>query len=139
MTATDSLRYAGALFTIVVGAVHIQQYLDFVGDVPTIAELFVLNGVGAGVVAILLATRLRVLGALAGIGLSFGALVSIAIAHYAASGLFDYVEPTFRAPVAIAVIAEIGAILMLGAFLALNRRQSAVRSARLRHTQRAPV
>ena len=47
MKAADALRYLGALATLVVGAVHLQQYADFISDVPTIGVLFLLNGLGA--------------------------------------------------------------------------------------------
>lgn len=123
--ATDPLIYAGALLILVVGAVHVQQYLDFIGDVPTIRELFVLNGLGAGAVTILLMTRLRLLGVLGGIALSVGALVSILISRYAENGLFDFVEPTLRTPVTLAVVAEIAAIVVLGVYLARSRQRAA--------------
>ena len=79
LAPANALRYLGALATLVVGAVHLQQYADFIADVPTIGVLFLLNGLGAGVVAILLATRRAPLGALGGIALSAGALVSVLI------------------------------------------------------------
>ena len=121
LSTLNALRYTGAALTLVVGVVHIQQYLDLIGDVPTIAELFVLNGIGAGIVVVLLMTRLRLLGALGGIGLSIGALVSLAIARYVEEGLFDYIEPTFRAPVIVAVLAEVGAVVALSAYLVRHR------------------
>ncbi len=58
--APDTLRDLRDLrefATIVVGAVHLQQYADFIADVPTIGVLFSLNGLVAGLAAILLATR----------------------------------------------------------------------------------
>ena len=122
VSARDLLLYAGAAFTLVVGVVHVQQYLDFIADVPTIGELFLLNGLGAGVITILLTTRLRLLGALAGVGLSAGALVSILISRYAEKGLFEYVEPTLRTPVLISVIAEIAAVLALSAYVVRSRQ-----------------
>ena len=103
------------------GVVHVQQYASFIKDVPTIGVLFLLNGFGAGVICVMLATRVRLLGALAGIGLCVGALISIAVARYGSTGLFAYREPTIRTPVAIAVIAEIAALLVLGT-LALRGR-----------------
>ena len=117
---SDALRYLGALATIVVGAVHLQQYADFIHDVPTIGVLFLLNGAGAGAVAILLATRHARLGAAGGLALSIGAIISIAIAM-TADGLFGYTEPTFRAPVAISVIAEAAAVVLLLAYLVVRR------------------
>jgi hypothetical protein len=116
-TATDVLRWLGAIATIIVGAVHLQQYADFIADVPTIGVLFLLNGLGAGVVAILLATRHVVLGAAAGIAVCAGALVSVLISM-TDTGLFDYTEPTLRTAVVIAIVAEVTAIALLSAYLA---------------------
>jgi len=119
--AKDVLRYLGALATIVVGVVHLQQYADFIHDVPTIGVLFLLNAAGAGSVTILLATRRATLGAVGAIAVSAGALVSIAISMTAAGGLFDYTEPTLRAPIAIAICAEVAAIALLLAYLVAQR------------------
>jgi nitrate/nitrite transporter NarK len=120
---TDALRYLGALATLVVGAVHLQQYGDFISDVPTIGVLFLLNGLGAGVLAILLATRRAPLGALGGIALSAGALVSVLISM-TDGGLFDYTEPALRSAVVIAIVAEAAAVVLLLAYLASQRRQT---------------
>ncbi len=123
---SDALRRLGALATLVVGAVHLQQYADFISDVPTIGVLFLLNGVGAGVVAVLLATGRAPLGALGGIAVSAGALVSVAISM-TGGGLFDYVEPTFRAAIAVAVAAEVVAVALLSAYLVVRRSPAPVR------------
>ncbi len=122
--STDVLRYLGALATIVVGAVHLQQYEDFIADVPTIGVLFLLNSLSAGVVVILLATRHAALGALGAIAVSAGALVSLLISM-TDKGLFNYAEPTFRVAVAVAVAAEVAAIALLVAYLALRRAPAA--------------
>jgi len=118
----DTLRYLGGALILVVGAIHLQQYLDFINDVPTIGELFLLNAAGAGAIAVILATRPRSLGALSGIALSAGALVSIVIAL--TSSLFDYSEPSLRFPIVLAVIAELAAVLTLMAYLGRRRARS---------------
>lgn len=115
------LRYGGAAATLVVGAIHLQQYADLIADVPTISTLFLLNGLSAAVAAIMLATRHAALGALAGIALSGSALISILISM-TDRGLFDYTEPTFRSAVVIAIVAEIAAVVLLLAYLAVQRR-----------------
>lgn len=122
---SDLLLMAGGLATFGVGAIHMQQYADFIKDVPTIGTLFLLNSFAAGLICLMLATRLRTLAALGGIALSVGALVSIAVARFASGGLFDYVEPSFRGPVAISVAAEVIAVLCLAAYLAVRTRSSA--------------
>ena len=120
IASADTLRLLGALATIVVGAVHLQQYADFIADVPTIGVLFLLNGLGAGALAVMLVTRRAVLGALGAVALSGAALVSLAISM-SEGGLFDYTEPAFRAAVVVSVVAEVAAIVLLAAYLALQR------------------
>ena len=122
------LRDVGAAATLAVGAVHFQQYLDFIHDVPTISVLFVLNGIGAGLVAVLLQTRVRALAALGGIGLSVGALVSLAISM-TRGGLFDYVEPTFRGAVVLSIVVEAVAVLALAGYLLARRGSRAAEPA----------
>lgn len=51
--SADALRYLGAIATNVLGAVHLQQYADFISDVSTVGMLFLLNALAAGVGAIL--------------------------------------------------------------------------------------
>jgi hypothetical protein len=116
----DALRYLGAIATVVVGVVHLQQYADFIADVPTIGVLFVLNGLAAGVVVVLLVTRRAALGALGAVLLSAGALVSVLISM-TDTGLFGYTEPTFRSAVVVAVVAEAAAVLLLLAYLVVRR------------------
>jgi hypothetical protein len=108
-----SLRWLGALLIIGVGVVHLEQYVDFIKDVPTIGTLFLLNSFAAGAICLMLASPFTLLPALAGIGVSVGSLVSIVIARYAGSGLFDYREPTWRTPIIIAVALEIAAVFVL--------------------------
>ncbi len=122
---SDLLLMAGGVATFLVGAIHLQQYADFIKDVPTIGTLFLLNSFAAGLICLMLATRLRTLAALGGIAVSAGALVSLAVARFASGGLFDYVEPTFRGPVAISVAAEVIAVLCLAAHLAVRTRSPA--------------
>lgn len=124
--SSNVLCYLGALATIVVGVVHLQQYADFISDVPTIGVLFLLNGLGAGAVVILLATRRAALGALGGIALSAAALISVLISM-TDGGLFDYTEPTFRSAVVIAIVAEAAAVVLLLAYLATQRRSTSQR------------
>lgn len=126
--APDMLRRLGALATIVVGVVHLQQYADSLSDVPTIGVLFLLNAAGAGVVAVLLATRRAApLGALAGIALSAAAIVSVLISM-TDGGLFDYTEPTFRTAVVVAVVFEAAAVLLLLAYLLARRAAAGTRA-----------
>lgn len=116
MTSTDAVRYLGALMIAIVGAVHLQQYADFIKDVPTIGTLFVLNGAGAGAIVLMLAIpRLRALGAAMGIALCLGSLVAIALS-FTSTGIFDYTETDLRTAVVIAIAAE---AIAFAAFAAL--------------------
>ena len=124
--AKDALRYLGALATLLVGVVHLQQYADFIHDVPTIGVLFLLNAAGAGAVTIALATRWAPVGAAGAIALSAGALVSLAISM-TDGGLFGYTEPTLRAPVVIAIAAEAAAIVLLVVYLVARRAPARAR------------
>jgi hypothetical protein len=117
-----ALRLAGALLILGVGVVHLEQYVDFIKDVPTIGVLFLLNSFGAGVICLMLASPLRRLPALGGIALALGSLVSIAIARYADGGLFSYSEPTSRPPIIIAVVLEIAAVVVLAVVAARRGR-----------------
>jgi hypothetical protein len=115
------LKWLGALLVIGVGVVHLEQYLDFIKDVPTIGVLFLLNSFAAGAICLMLSGPATLLPALAGIGLSLGSLASIAIARYADSGLFSYREATWRTPIIIAVALEIAAVVVL-AVVTLRRK-----------------
>ncbi len=120
----DTLRLVGAFFTLIVGVIHLEQWLDFINEVPTIAELFILNALGAGSIAIALAIpRLRLPAALGGIGLSMGAIISVIISLNGT--LFGYSEPTFRTPVVLALIAEVVAVGALAGYVLLARRRDA--------------
>ena len=65
--------------------------------------------------------RPAVLGALAGLGMTLGALVSLAISR--AGTIFDYSEPTLRDAVVVAAIVELAVVLTLAAFLLARRRE----------------
>jgi ribose/xylose/arabinose/galactoside ABC-type transport system permease subunit len=116
------LQILGALLILGVGVVHLEQYLDFIKDVPTIGVLFLLNAFAAGAIVLLLASPFALLPAVSGIALSVGSLISIAIARYAASGLFSYREPTWRTPIVIAVALEVAAVAVLSGLEVRRRR-----------------
>ena len=113
---SERLRLAGVAALLVVGVVHVQQYLDGLADVPTIGVLFVLNALGAAAAVVMLALRPRTLGALTGIAVAGGAIVSVLLA-LAGRGLFNYDEPDLRAAVVVALVSEIAAVLALGLWL----------------------
>lgn len=108
------ISVAAAVLVAVIAAVHLQQYLDFISEVPTIGVLFVLNAAGGAGLAVALVSSdrpLRLLAAVGSIGLAVGSLVSIVIALN--GSLFGYSEPTLRLPILIAILAEVAAIPVL--------------------------
>lgn len=120
------LRLLAAALVLVVAGVHFQQYAVLLYPVPTVGVLFLLNAAGGAglVVAILKRDRaVRLLALVGGLALVIGALVSIALAMN--GGIFGYQEPTFRAPVIVAIVAEIAAIPALCASLFAELRRGA--------------
>lgn len=121
----DWLRFLAVALLLVEGGIHLQQVQGPLNAVPTINRLFVLNAFGAAGVALVLAgarQRVAVLAALAGLGLTIGALVSLAITRHGT--LFQYSEPTLRTAVALAAVVELAVVLALSAFIVLRLRQA---------------
>ncbi len=112
--AVPRVRLIAAALVAVIAGVHLQQYIDFISQVPTIGVLFLLNAAGGAAIAVALLGReslLRRAAALGGIGLALGSLVSIVISMH--GGLFGYQEPTLRLPILIAIVAELAALPVL--------------------------
>jgi hypothetical protein len=112
------LGWLAAALVAVIAAVHFQQYVDFMSQVPTVGVLFLLNAAGgAGIAAALLSRdiRLRGVAASAAVGLALGSLVSIVIALQ--GSFFGYAEPTLRLPIVLAIIAEVAVLPVLGLLL----------------------
>jgi hypothetical protein len=110
-SARPRIAVVAAVLVAVIAAVHLQQYIDFMSEVPTIGVLFLLNAAGGGGLAVALISRdrqLRLLAALGALPLAGGSLISIAIALN--GSLFGYSEPTLRLPILIAILAEVAAI-----------------------------
>lgn len=119
----DLLRYAAAVLVLVLGLVHLQQYVDFISEIPTIGVMFLLNAAGGAALFVALLWRdraLRQLAAVGGIALCVGSLVAIVLAM--GGGIFDYQEPNWRGPVVISVLVEVAALPALLGYLALGRR-----------------
>ena len=124
MDAAALAAYAlGALLLAGEAAVHIQQYVSVFHDVRWIGPLFLANA--AAVVLTLTGltqSRTRGLAALAGVVISALALASLIVSY--GTGLFGWQEGGFRTPVALAMITEAGAVILLAAALTLERRSS---------------
>jgi hypothetical protein len=127
-------RRLGALALLVVGGVHLQQYLAGYSDVPTIGALFILNAVSAGVVAVgLLAPIERLRGdrradlaagllATAGAMIAVGALVALFISE--SQPLFGFMEDGYSTPIVIAIVSEAISTLLLVPVAIANLRQA---------------
>jgi hypothetical protein len=106
----------GALMLAGEAAVHIQQYASVVHGVRWIGPLFLANA-AASVAAIvgLAYSRTRQLAALAGVVISAAALAGLILSY--GRGLFGFFEGGFRTAIELAVITEVGAVVLLCAGL----------------------
>lgn len=122
-----------------VAADHLYEYgVDGYRAIPTIGPLFLLNGIGAiaiGVVLVLplgpilparLAGRFVALAAIAGILLASSSLAGLFVSE--ATPLFGFMEIGYRAVVVLAIVAEGSAIVFLGALLIVGAQPPTVRS-----------
>ena len=123
-------RYLGALAVLATGAAHIEQYsVDNYSTVPTIGTLFLLNFIGAIVIAVALVAPVgRVAGrytdavraviAVGGIGLAVLSLAGLFVSE--TSGLFGFVEHGYRMAIVVAIAVEAAATVFLTVFLLAN-------------------
>jgi hypothetical protein len=122
------LRMIGAVAVLVVGAVHLQQYLSGYNAVSIIGPLFLLNFAGATVIGLGLlvpSARLRVvhgLLALCGIGLAATSIVFLFISEH--QPLFGFHEHGYRAAIVIALTPEAVAVVALAAYLTARARRA---------------
>src|ERR1700729_1435404 len=141
------MRRLGAITLLVVGAVHLQQYIgDDYSVLPTIGPLFLLNGIGAGIVAIgLLAPIERILGdrqadlaagllTVVALAIAVGSLIALFIAE--SHPLFGFMESGYDVPILIAIVAE-GLTTILLVPVAVRSLQGAVSGGRPPRPQRA--
>jgi hypothetical protein len=126
--APGVLRTLGGLAVLVVGAVHLQQYVgDYFNVVPIVGPLFLLNFIGATVIGLGLlvpAARMRllhVLLALGGIGLAASSFVFLLISEH--QPLFGFQDYGYRPGVIIALAAEAVAAVALAAYLVARFRE----------------
>jgi hypothetical protein len=129
------LRFLAALSLLAMGAVHLQQYIGAgYSSVPTIGTLFLLNAIGAAVLALGLmlpigavvrggAARLAT-GSLAAAGAAM-ALASLGALLVSEQGtLFGFHEPGTGAPIVVAIAGEVLAMLAGSALAALCFRRT---------------
>ena len=124
MDAAAAAAYAlGALLLAGEAAVHIQQFVSEFHDVRWIGPLFLANAAAIVLtIAGLIQPGTRPFAALAGVVISAVALGSLIISY--GTGLFGWQEGGFRTPVALAMITEAGAVILLATALTLAQRSS---------------
>lgn len=126
----DALRYLAIALILVEGGIHLQQYVGVLNEVPTINSLFLLNAFSAAGIALVLSVSngpISIATALGGIGLTLGALVSLAITRV--DTLFDYSEPMLRTAVTLATVVELAAVVVLAAYIVVSLRPASPRGA----------
>ena len=120
MDAAAPAAYAlGALLLAGEAAAHVQQFVSEFHDVRWIGPLFLANAAAVVVtIAGLTQPRARRLAELAGIVISAVAHGSLIVSY--GQGLFGWQEAGFRTPVALAMITEAGAVILLATALTLE-------------------
>ncbi|MGH8826882.1 MAG: COG4315 family predicted lipoprotein [Jiangellaceae bacterium] len=126
-------RQLGAGALLVVGGVHLDQYLGGYSEIDTIGVLFMLNVISATVLAIGLllpverlvrrwGSAIAVLSALGGVVVAGSSLVMLMMAER--RPLFGFMEPGFDpGAIALSRISEVTTVVLLGTFL-LSRAAS---------------
>jgi hypothetical protein len=122
------LRTLGAASLLVVGAVHLDEYMaDHFNVVPIIGPLFALNFAGATLIGLgLLVPGLRMrplhlLLALGGIGLAATSFVFLFVSEH--QPLFGFQDYGYRLEIVLALAAEAAAVVTLAAYLAIRVRR----------------
>ena len=115
-----SLRALGALALFAIAADHLYEYyVDGYSSIPTIGTLFLLNGIGGialGLALLVAKNRPAGVAAVAGIGLATASLIALFVSE--STPLFGFMEFGYRTVIVVAIVAEVSAIVLLGAFLA---------------------
>ena len=120
IAAAPAAYALGALLLAGEAVVHVQQFIAVFHGVRWIGPLFLANAVAVVLtLAGLARTQTRAFAALAGIVISALALGSLVISY--GHGLFGWQEGGFRTPVALALITELGAVILLAVALTLDR------------------
>jgi hypothetical protein len=143
------LRVLGASALAATGAVHLQQYLGAgYGSIPTIGTLFLLNAIGAGIVAVglILPVHARLeerpgelaIALLAGVGaaIALGSLVALFVSENGT--LFGFHETGYRATIVAAIACEVATLMTTLPLVAVclhNARSLAGRT----HRPRSPL
>jgi len=126
-TVASAARISGAFALLAVGAAHLQQYsADSYSAIPTIGTLFLLNFLGATVLALgLLAPlpeRIHSALALGGVGLAASSLAGLYVSEH--GGLFGFAEQGYRSAIVLSIVLEAAALALLTVYFATGAREA---------------
>ena len=112
----------GAVAIVVIGAVHLDWAWHGYRNVHVIGPLFLLNAISAAALALMLALRGGLLAEVGGLGFAASTLAAyeMSVRH----GLFGFTETPHGTPQHVSLAAEIAAIGLLSAALALRATTS---------------
>lgn len=120
-----ALRFLGAAAVLVIGGVHLEQYVGVhFRVVPVIGPLFLLNFIGSlliGAGLLLPLRRLHPLLALGGIAVGVVSIAFLELSEH--GGIFGVQDYGYRTAVVVALTAEAAAAVLLGAYLGIRRRR----------------
>lgn len=129
-------RVAGAVLTAAAGWIHLYLWANGYSDIPTIGALFLLNGIGAAVLAIaLLGAPTRLLGIVSGLSALFTVGALAALIGSLTVGIFGFQEYLSAPYVGTSIVVESVGAVVLGGLTAMcmastRRRPSARRHGR---------
>jgi hypothetical protein len=110
--------FTGAAALVVVGAVHVQQYISILHAVRWIGPLFLANAAACAVAVAGLAFRpTRLLAALSGVAIAGLTLAGLVVSY--GEGLLGWREVGFRTSIALDVISTLVAMVALTLALAV--------------------
>jgi hypothetical protein len=129
-------RWVSAAALVVVGGIHIEQYVvDHFSAIPTIGPLFLINFIAATGCALALVVpvprpRIRALvdvaAAATGVAVSAGAFAALLISEH--TPLFGFSERGYRLEIVIALVSEgIAVVALLGLVWAIKPRIARIR------------
>ncbi|MEV0410045.1 hypothetical protein AB0I68_04325 [Streptomyces sp. NPDC050448] len=120
--AVLALRLLGAGLTAAMAAIHLRLWATGYADLHVIGALFLLNGIGGGLLALALAAApARYLGAVAALGALFTAGTLAGLVLALTSGLFGFRETFDAELVRPTLVVESAGVVTLAALAVLAR------------------
>ncbi len=121
-------RVVGAGLLVGMGAIHFHLWNTGYRHIPTIGVLFLLNVIGALIVALAVLvtpTRLVALPAAGGAAMAAGTLVGLIIS--VSHGLFGFKDSTNAPDFVLSIVVEVAAIVVLAGLALASRPQLVLR------------